>query len=59
MCPACVSTAATILGGTVSVGGLAVVVVKALGVARGSTSRHGTSPSEGDDNGTAENRDGG
>ena len=59
MCPACFTTAVTIFGGTVSLSGLAIFVVKALAPAPDPADRHRTTPLQGDGNVGTQNRDAG
>jgi hypothetical protein len=53
MCPACMTAAAAIAAGLTSTGGLAALAV----VMRRPTSAHSDIQPQGDDHGTAENRD--
>jgi hypothetical protein len=57
MCPACLTAAATVFAGATSAGGLAAFVVKKLGGRPGEAPADRTAPSQGDDNGSTDNRD--
>ncbi len=54
MCPACAAAAATVATGVVSTGGLAALLFATL---RRTPAQPSRPQSEGDDNGTADNRD--
>lgn len=57
MCPACLTTAALMLAGATSAGGLTAPVVKKLRAKTGAnSSTNPTTKSEGDQHGSAENR---
>jgi hypothetical protein len=59
MCPVCVATAATIVTGAASAGGITAVLVTALRRKPESPSVNQMNPSRGDDHDPAENRVGG
>lgn len=57
MCPACLSAAATVIAGATSAGGLAAFVLIKLGTRPEAAPVDRTDTSQGDDNGSTDNRD--
>jgi hypothetical protein len=56
MCPVCLATAALIVAGTMSAGGVTAFVVKTLGAKTGTKSAPPPTPTAGDPHGSIENR---
>jgi hypothetical protein len=57
MCPVCLTAAATVFAGATSAGGLAALIVMKLGTKPDATPDDRTHRSQGDDNGSTDNRD--